>query len=88
MAMMSVQFPVEDSLWNNAANAFKEQGTNIFDAIKDFLKNKVETKNDETSLVAGKEAFFALREQASDSGMQDMSLDEINRYISFTRHGM
>mgnify|MGYP007101905517 CR=1 FL=1 len=88
MAMMSVQIPVEDSLWNNAAKSFEERGTNIFDATKGFLKKAAETKQKTTSLENGRNAFFTLREQAAASGMQDMSFEEINRYISLTRKGM
>ena len=50
MAMMSVQIPVEDSLWNNAAKSFEERGTNIFDATKGFLKKAAETKQKTTSI--------------------------------------
>mgnify|MGYP006916088817 CR=1 FL=1 len=88
MANIAVQFPIDDALWNDASKVFEERGTNIFDAIKGFLKKTTETKRRTTSLEAGRKAFFTLREQAAASNMQDTPLDEINRYISLSRKGM
>lgn len=37
------------------------------------------------SLEEGRKAFYQLREEARTNGLQDMSLDEINREIADTR---
>ena len=39
------------------------------------------------SLPEGRKAFFELRRQAKDSGIQDLSLDDINYEINSTRYG-
>ena len=88
MANIAVQFPVNDTLWNDASRVFEERGTNIFDAIKAFLRKETEAKRKATSLETGRKAFFELREQAAGNKLQDMPLEEINKYISLTRQGM
>ncbi len=37
--------------------------------------------------MSGKQAFWALREQAKKNGLQDMTLDEINEEIRAARYG-
>ena len=39
------------------------------------------------SLSDGKKAFFELREQAKNNGVQDLTLDEINAEIRKARYG-
>lgn len=43
------------------------------------------TKN--VSLSDGRKAFFELRQQAKNNGVQDLTLDEINTEIKSTRYG-
>lgn len=40
--MTAIQIPIDDTLWNDAVTAFQKRGTNIFDAIKNFLTHEVE----------------------------------------------
>lgn len=39
------------------------------------------------SLSEGRKAFFELRQQAKDNGVQDLTLDEINAEIKNARYG-
>ncbi len=43
--------------------------------------------SDEATRVSGMQAFLALRAEAKQNGVQDMSLDEINEEIRQARYG-
>lgn len=60
---------------------------NIFaNAVVLYRKIPFEIKaNSEDIMERGRKAFYALREQARESGIQDMTLDEINEEIRQAR---
>jgi len=46
---------------------------------------EITSPDEEITLERGREAFYELREQAKQNGVQGMSLDEINEEIRLTR---
>ena len=49
---------------------------------------EITSPDEEITLERGREAFYELREQAKQNGLQDMSLDEINEEIRLAREEM
>lgn len=49
---------------------------------------EITSLDEEITLEKGREAFYALREQARKNGLQGMTLDEINEEIRLTREEM
>lgn len=86
MATMSVQIPVEDTLWDEASAAFQNQGTNIFDAINTFLKKSISEKTPPAAHSNGKRTFQNVwGELCGDFDSSDMTMDEINDEIALCR---
>ena len=48
---------------------------------------EITSPEEEITLERGREAFYELREQAKQNGLQGMSLDEINAEINNCRNG-
>lgn len=86
MATMSVQIPVEDTLWNEATAAFQNQGTNIFEAIRTFLKKSVSEETQASAHSGNKRAFQDVwAELCREFDSSDMTADEINDEIDLCR---
>lgn len=49
---------------------------------------EITSLDEEITLEKGREAFYALREQAKKNGIQEMTLDEINEEIRLAREEM
>ncbi len=47
---------------------------------------EIQASNEESFRTAGMQAFYSLREQAQESGVQDLSIEEINEEIRKTRY--
>ena len=89
-----IQARVDTNLKSNAARLFDNLGLDMTTAIKIFLKKclqeggipfDVRQSKGEAVTADGMQAFLALRHQAEDNGVADMSLDEINAEIRAAR---
>ena len=89
-----IQARVDTNLKNNAAKLFDNLGLDMTTAIKIFLKKclqeggipfDVRQSKNEAVTADGMQAFLALRRQAEENGIADMSLDEINEEIRAAR---
>ena len=89
-----IQARVDTNLKNSAAKLFDNLGLDMTTAIKIFLKKclqeggipfDVRQSKTETVTTDGMQAFLALRQQAEETGIADMSLDEINAEIRAAR---
>lgn len=89
-----IQARVDTNLKNNAARLFDNLGLDMTTAIKIFLKKclqeggipfDVRQTKAEAVTTDGMQAFLALRQQAEENGIADMSLDEINAEIRAAR---
>ena len=76
------------------ANSLEDLGLDMTTAIKIFLKKclqeggipfDVRQSKAEAVTTDGMQAFLALRRQAEENGIADMSIDEINAEISAAR---
>lgn len=89
-----IQARVGTNLKNSAAKLFDNLGLDMTTAIKIFLKKclqeggipfDVRQSKAEAGTTDGMQAFLALRRQAEENGIADMSLDEINAEIRAAR---
>ena len=56
--------------------------------LKEKTPFEITSPYEEITRERGRQAFYELREQAKQNGLQDMTLDEINEEISLTREEM
>ena len=89
-----IQARVDTNLKNSAAKLFDNLGLDMTTAIKIFLKKclqeggipfDVRQSKAEAVTTDGMQAFLALRRQAEENGIADMSIDEINAEIRAAR---
>lgn len=89
-----IQTRVDTNLKNDASKLFDSLGLDMSTAIKIFLKKCLSEGGIpfEVKLTApsykspeGMRAFMALRQEAEDNGLSEMTLDEINAEISASR---
>ena len=89
-----IQARVDTNLKNSAARLFDDLGLDMSTAIKIFLKKclleggipfDVRKAKSDAVVADGMQAFLALRKQAEENGIADMSLDEINAEIRAAR---
>ena len=89
-----IQARVDTNLKNSASKLFDNLGLDMTTAIKIFLKKclqeggipfDVRQSKDDAVTTDGMQAFLALRRQAEENGIADMSLDEINAEILAAR---
>lgn len=93
MAQVSMTVRMDAQLKKNFDSLCQQFGMsanaamNIFaNAVVVYRKIPFEIKaSDEDVMVRGRKAFYALREQARENGIQNMTLDEINEEIRQAR---
>lgn len=94
MATSIVQFRIDDDLKNEAIELFDRLGIDLSTAMRMFLKRSVSVNGIPFSMVLPKEEYSAtkalsfmeeLNKSASENGMDDMTLDDINAEISSYR---
>ena len=94
MSTSLVQMRMDTALRDDANKLFESLGLDMSTAIKIFLKKCLSeggipfaVKNESAKYESpeGLQAFFALRKQAEENGLSDMSLDEINAEITAAR---
>ena len=89
MASTLVQIRIDENLKNEATSIFEQLGLDLPTAIRMFLKKSVEESGipfslkveKKVSLEEGRKAFYRLRKDAKKQGLQDMSLEEINKEV-------
>lgn len=96
MALSTVTIRVDDTLKNNFNNLCGQFGLSNTAAYTLFMKAVVRERripfdiridSDEEIRTKAVSAFAQMRADAAERGMQDFSLDEINRIISEVRNG-
>ncbi len=95
MAMTTYSYRMDDVLKQQFDRLCEEFGMNSTIAINVFAKAVVREKripfeikaNDYNDRESGLKAFMALRQEAEQNGLQDMTLDEINEEIRKARYG-
>lgn len=98
MASTVVQFRIDSELKTEAQNIFENLGLDLATAIRIFLKRSIKDKGipfsmneknaqEFVSLEEGRNAFYALRDEAAKNGLQNMTLEEINDEIQAYREG-
>jgi len=94
MATSIVQFRIDDDLKNEAIELYDRLGIDLSTAMRMFLKRSVSVNGIPFSMVLPKEEYSAtkalafmeeLNKSASENGMDDMTLDDINSEISSYR---
>ena len=94
MATSIVQFRIDDDLKNEATELFDRLGIDLSTAMRMFLKRSVSVNGIPFSMVLPKEDCSAtkalgfmeeLNKSASENGMDEMTLDDINSEISSYR---
>ena len=96
MAQATFSVRMDESLKKQFDILCADFGMNATTAFNIFAKAVVREKRipfdivsnrTDVTLENGIQAFFALRQQAKDSGVQDLSLEEINAEINKARYG-
>jgi len=96
MAQTSMTFRVDDSLKKNFDKLCDEFGLTSTAALTVFMKAVVrerripfdiQAKSENQTRIQAMDAFERMREDAAQSGLQGMSLDEINSIIREVRNG-
>jgi len=96
MAQTSMTFRVDDSLKKNFDKLCEEFGLTSTAALTVFMKAVVrerripfdiQAKSEYQSRIQAMDAFERMREDAAQSGLQGMSLEEINAIIRDVRNG-
>lgn len=96
MAQTSMTFRVDDSLKKNFDKLCDEFGLTSTAALTVFMKAVVrerripfdiQAKSENQTRIQAMAAFERMREDAAQSGLQGMSLDEINSIIREVRNG-
>jgi len=94
MATSIVQFRVDDDLKNEAIEIYDRLGIDLSTAMRMFLKRTVSVNGIPFAMVLPKEEYSAtkalafmeeLNKCASENGLEDMTLDDINSEISSYR---
>lgn len=94
MATSIVQFRIDDDLKNQATELYDRLGIDLSTAMRMFLKRSVSVNGIPFAMVLPKEDYSAtkalgfmeeLNKSASENGMDEISLDEINSEISSFR---
>ena len=94
MATSIVQFRVDDDLKNEAIEIYDRLGIDLSTAMRMFLKRTVSVNGIPFAMVLPKEDYSAakaldfmkeLNKSASENGIDDMTLDDINSEISSYR---
>mgnify|MGYP004460158045 FL=1 len=96
MAQATFSVRMDENLKKQFDDLCSDFGMNATTAFNVFAKAVVRERRipfeitspkKDISLSDGKKAFFELREQAKNSGVQDLTLDEINAEIRKARYG-
>ncbi len=96
MAQATFSIRMDESLKKQFDTLCADFGMNATTAFNVFAKAVVRERRipfeitspaKNVSLSDGREAFFALRQQAKDNGIQDLTLEEINAEIRNARYG-
>ena len=96
MAQTSMTFRVDDSLKKNFDKLCDEFGLTSTAALTVFMKAVVrerripfdiQAKSEYQSRIQAMDAFERMREDAAQSGLTEMTLDEINEEIRAARRG-
>lgn len=94
MATSIVQFRIDDDLKNQATALYEKLGIDLSTAMRMFLKRSVTENGIPFSMVLPKEDYDAskalafmneINRSASENGLSEMSLDDINNEISAYR---
>ncbi len=94
MANSVIQFRIDDDLKTNATEIYEKLGLDLSTAIRMFLKRSVLENGIPFSMTLPKTDYNAtvalaavaeMNKQARDSGVSEMTLDEINAEISAFR---
>lgn len=94
MATSIVQFRIDDDLKNEAIELYDRLGIDISTAMRMFLKRSVAVNGIPFAMVLPKEDYSAskaldlmneLNKSASENGVEELSLDDINSEISSYR---
>ena len=94
MATSIVQFRIDDDLKNDAIKLYDRLGIDLSTALRMFLKRSVSVNGIPFDMVLPKEDYSAskalgfmdeLNKSASENGVDEMSLDDINSEISSYR---
>ena len=94
MATSIVQFRIDDDLKNDAIKLYDRLGIDLSTALRMFLKRSVSVNGIPFAMVLPKEDYSAskalgfmdeLNKSASENGVDEMSLDDINSEISSYR---
>ena len=93
MAQVSMTVRMDSQLKKTFDALCSEFGMSVNTAINIFANAVVKTRSipfeikakDDNVYQKGVKAFYALREQARENGLQDMTLDEINEEIRLAR---
>lgn len=94
MATSIVQFRIDDDLKNDAIKLYDRLGIDLSTALRMFLKRSVSVNGIPFAMVLPKEDYSAskamgfmdeLNKSASENGVDEMSLDDINSEIGSYR---
>lgn len=94
MATSIVQFRIDDDLKNQATELYDRLGIDLSTAMRMFLKRSVTVNGIPFAMVLPREDYSAskalgfmeeLNKSASENGMDEMTLDDINSEISSYR---
>jgi len=95
MAQATFSVRMDEGLKREFDRLCMDFGMNATTAFNVFARAVVREKripfairsSDNSALPNGRQAFMALRNEAKENGVQDLSLDEINEEIRKTRYG-
>ena len=96
MAQATFSVRMDENLKKQFDDLCSDFGMNATTAFNVFAKAvvrerripfEITSQKKDISLSDGKKAFFELREQAKNNGIQDLTLDEINAEIRKARYG-
>ena len=94
MAQATFSIRMDENLKKQFDSLCSDFGMNATTAFNVFAKAVVrerripfEISAKTVSYEEGRKAFLELREQAKNNGVQDLSLDEINKEIQMARYG-
>lgn len=93
MAQTNINIRMDEELKRDFERFCSDVGMTMTSAVCVFAKAVVRNHkipfeiSNEPTLEDSKRAFYSLREQAKQNGVQDMSLDEINDEIHKVRYG-
>ncbi len=94
MATVNVNFRLDEEVKRAMEEACADMGLSMTTAFTIFAKKvgrerripfEVAAPKTDPALESGRQAFWALRKQAEQNGVQDLSPEEINEEIRLTR---